>query len=127
MIDFARPVPEPGDPSDALHDLGVYLESGLMLRRIHEWKSAFAVALYETTGGLRAGAVLDGGFADEAGIEPGDLVIRIAGAPVFRRSDQWLIQRLFNPGDVVEIEYVRGGAVLSGRAPLSPRTMWRGG
>jgi hypothetical protein len=112
---------------DALHDLGLYLESGLALQRIHEWKCAFAVALYEAPGGLRAGSVLDGGFAEEAGIEPGDLVIRIAGAPVFRRSDQWLIQRLFNPGDVVEIEYVRNGEVLNGRGALSPRSMWRGG
>jgi hypothetical protein len=69
---------------DALHDLGVFLESGLMMRRIHEWKSAFVVSLTEVPGGLRAGATLAGGFAAQAGLRSGDLVIRIAGC---RSSD----------------------------------------
>lgn len=76
---------------DAIHDLGVYLESGLAMRRIHEWKSSFAATLTEVTGGLRARRVSDEGFAHDAGLKPGDLVIRIAGVPVFRRSDQWFV------------------------------------
>ena len=112
---------------DALHDLGVFLDSGLAMRRIHEWKSAFAVTLYETPGGLRAGTVAEGGFGAEAGIRPGDLVVRMAGAPVFRRSDQWLIQRMFKPGDELEVEYVRNGELLTGRGKMSPRSMWSGG
>jgi uncharacterized protein YndB with AHSA1/START domain len=112
---------------DALHDLGVFLESGLVMRRIHEWKSAFAVSLIEVPGGLRAGATLEGGFAAQAGLRPGDLVIRIAGVPVFRRSDQWFVQRMYRPGDIVSIDYVRDGEELSGEAPMSPLTMWSGG
>lgn len=112
---------------NALHDLGLFLESGLALGRIHEWKSAFAVTLTEVPGGLRARSVLAGGFGDQAGVQPGDLVIRIAGVPVFDRSDQWFVQRMFDPGDEVSIEYVRGGELLSGRAPMSPPSMWSGG
>ena len=109
---------------EAFHDLAVYLESGIALSRIHDWKSAFAVTLYPVTGGLRAGPVRAGGFAQEAGIQPGDLVVRVAGVPVFRRSDQWLLQRMFAPGDEVEVEFVRGGEVLTGRGAMSPLSMW---
>lgn len=112
---------------DALHDLGVYLESGLTLGRIHEWKSAFAATLTEVPGGLLARAVAADGFAAQAGLQAGDLVIRMAGVPVFRRSDQWLIQRMFAPGDDVSIDYIRDREVLSGHAPMSPLSMWSGG
>lgn len=108
----------------ALHDLGVFLESGLTMGRIHEWRSAFGVELFETAAGLRAGNVRPGAYAEEAGMQPGDLVIRIGGVPVFTRSDQWLLQRLYRPGDEVEIEYIRDGAILRGRGAMSPLSMW---
>jgi hypothetical protein len=60
-------------------------------------------------------------------MRPGDLVIRVAGVPVFRRSDQWMIQRMFKPGDDVSIDYVRDGELLSGHGPMSPLRMWSGG
>ena len=112
---------------DALHDLGVYLESGLVLRRIHEWKSSFAATLTEVTGGLRARSVGTEGFAHDAGLQAGDLVIRLAGVPVFRRSDQWFVQRMCRPGDVVTVDYVREGVELHGEAAMSPLSMWSGG
>ncbi len=112
---------------DALHDLGVYLESGLTLRRIHEWKSSFAATLTEVTGGLRARSVASEGFAHDAGLRPGDLVIRLAGVPVFRRSDQWLIQRMYQPGETVTVDYIRDGEERHGEGAMSPLSMWSGG
>jgi hypothetical protein len=112
---------------DALHDLGVYLESGVVLRRIHEWKGAFAATLTEVPGGLLARSVAEDGFAAQAGMQAGDLVTRMAGVAVFRRSDQWISQRMFKPGDDVSIDHIRDGEVLSGHAPMSPLQMWSGG
>ena len=36
--------------------------------------------------------VAPGGYAEGAGIQPGDVVVRIAGVPVYTRSDLWGVQ-----------------------------------
>lgn len=108
----------------ALHDLGVYIESGIVMQRLHDWRSAFGMTLLEVPGGFRVAAVRPNAYGAQAGLEAGDLVVRIAGVPVFTRSDEWLLQRMFAPGDEVDIEYVRGGEVLAGRAPMSPLSEW---
>jgi uncharacterized protein YndB with AHSA1/START domain len=108
----------------ALHDLGVYIESGIVMRRLHDWRSAFGMTLLEVPGGFRVGSMRANAFGSQAGLEPGDLVVRIAGVPVYTRSDEWLLQRMLNPGDEVDIEYVREGEVLNGRAPMSPLSEW---
>ena len=58
--------------------------------------------------------VVDGGPADEAGIETGDLIVGIDGRPVAVFDD--LISYLFNhtgPGDTVELTVYRNGEEIS--------------
>ena len=82
------------------------------------------MTLHEVAGGLRVLAVRPNEFAAKAGVEVGDLIVRVAGAPVFEQSDIWLIQALFEPGAELSVDYVRGGDVLSGSAPMSTLAAW---
>ena len=47
------------------------------------------------------------------------MVVRLAGVPVFDRSDLWLIQRKVAPGERLAVEYVRGGELRMASAPAS--------
>jgi S1-C subfamily serine protease len=70
---------------------------------------------------VRVVATEAGTFADRAGLRPGDLLVELGGAPIFRRSDVALITRLHPPGTEVQVAFVRDGALVTGRAPLSER------
>jgi len=118
--------------NEAMHDLAVYLETGVDLRRLHASHpdhpiSATGAQLREERGGLRVTAVQPGSFAERAGLEEGDLVVRIAGVPVFARTDLWLLTRLIAPGTEAAIQFVRGAEVLESSATMSPIDRWATG
>ena len=50
--------------------------------------------------------------ADEAGLRTGDIVVRVDSTPVTERGDLAATIRLRRPGEVVEVEFVRGGENL---------------
>jgi S1-C subfamily serine protease len=63
--------------------------------------------------------VADDSFAAAAGVAPGDIIVRLGEAPIFDRSDIWLVTREHAAGEELEIAYVRDGAVHTGRAALT--------
>lgn len=77
-----------------------------------------------STGG-DSGVVIDlvtpGSAADAAGILPGDRVIRIEGTPVTQLAELAGLVRAYFPGDVVELEIVRGEERLLISATLGER------
>ncbi len=108
----------------SLHDFAVFVETGAFVERCLRVKSAPGMTLTEVAGGLRVLAVRPNEFAANAGIEVGDLIVRLAGAAVFDRSDIWLFQALLEPGTATTVDYVRGGEVLTGSAPMSSLAAW---
>ena len=82
------------------------------------------MTLTEVAGGLRVLAVRSNEFAAKAGVEVGDLIVRMAGVAVFDRSDIWLFQALLEPGAETSVDYVRAGEVLTGSAPMSGPGAW---
>ena len=66
-------------------------------------------------------SVVDGGPADEAGLRPGDVLVRL-GEEVLRSPEDLLgsLRRL-NPGDSVTIEFLRGGELQTTEATLADR------
>lgn len=109
---------------EALHDLAAYLATGVVLRRHFEGRSATGVVVAEDAGGLHVLDVRPGTFGEEAGLEPGDVIVRLGGAAVFARSDLWFAQRLFEPGTEVTVDAIREGRVRSSSAPMSPMDEW---
>ena len=73
------------------------------------------------TSGVSVDSLTDGSAADLAGIEPGDRIVTIDGAPVTSIEElAGLVQTKF-PGDEVDIELFRDGQRLTVRATLSER------
>lgn len=104
---------------ESIADLICYLETGVRAGRHFGEKSSVGASMIETGAGVRIAQAIAGGFAAEAGLRPGDLILRLAGASVVRRSDVWALERAHRAGDPVDVDYVRDRQVLRGRAPLS--------
>jgi uncharacterized protein YndB with AHSA1/START domain len=100
--------------------LDLYLRTGVRLDRFFTFKSDLGLQADDILAGPLVRSVSEGSFAADAGVAPGDIVVRIGTAPVFDRSDLWLFTREHEAGEEVEIAYVRDGALHTGRAALSP-------
>ena len=96
-------------------DLAVYLERGVAPgRHLTAWAS-LGCDVTETTGGLEVSGVAPGGFADQAGLQDGDLVLRVAGAPVVDIADlAVLVRGPLRTGQESRVRYLRGTEVLAG-------------
>ena len=55
----------------------------------------------------------------DAGCRAGDLVLRLAGVPVYSITDTWVLMRLHTVGSRCTIEYVRDGEVISGEGTVT--------
>ena len=63
--------------------------------------------------GVRVVAVTPGGAAEQAGIEAGDVVLRVGARPVRKASDVTSAFQLHRPGDRVAVTVVRAGTERS--------------
>lgn len=68
--------------------------------------------------GVTLTEVTPGGAADEAGLRPQDIVTAIDGQPVSAAEDLIVAIRNHRPGDVVTLEYERGGNSAAARVRL---------
>lgn len=107
--------------ADSLIDLVAYLEAGVNVSRHFSGRSSVGAVMRETPAGVRIQRVIDGGFAAEAGLREGDLLVSLGGAGVYRRSDVWFLQREHAPGTELEVSYVREGALRTGYGRLSEK------
>ncbi len=112
---------------EVMHDLAVYLETGEDLRRLHMQRCATGIQLEEVQGGMRVTDTVPGSFGERAGLEAGDLVVQLAGVPVFDRHDLWLLQRLVEPGDETSVRFARGSELHEAVARMSEVDFWATG
>jgi uncharacterized protein YndB with AHSA1/START domain len=108
-----------GGWDEMIADLILYMETGVRASRHLSFRSGIAATTTLTGAGVRITHVVPGGFAEGAGMQAGDLLLRLNGVPMLRTPDIAVLAREHNPGEVLEAEYVRSGEVLRGRAPLS--------
>jgi len=74
---------------------------------------------HETLAGVEVAQVFPDSFGAEAGLEPGDLLLDVAGAAIFTMAEVWALVREHKPGDRLAIRYARGQLLCSGQAALS--------
>jgi uncharacterized protein YndB with AHSA1/START domain len=104
---------------EMIADLILYLETGVRGSRHFPFRSGLGATMLECGSGVRITHVVPGGFAEQVGMRAGDLLLRLNGAGVVRLAEIAFAGREHAPGEEIEAEYVRGGEILCGRAPLS--------
>lgn len=71
-----------------------------------------------TSGGARLTRIDEGGPAASAGLQTGDVVVRIGSRPVAEPGDLIALVRRYDPGTVVSVVYRRGGATQTASVTL---------
>jgi len=104
----------------AIADLFAYLETGVRPERFNtNLLSNPGMVVIDTPAGLRVKRTEPAGFAEQVGLKEGDLVLTVAGAPVFTTPEMWVILRLYKPGDKVAVDYISDGKRRSGSGELA--------
>lgn len=105
--------------SEAIFDLVLYLMQDVVAKRFSTpWQTTLGLVVDETDCGLRVTGVEPGGYGEEVGLQPGDVVLRIAGVPLYARSDMWCVQYAHQAGAELAAEFARGSSVLAGAGRL---------
>jgi C-terminal processing protease CtpA/Prc len=87
-------------------------------RFFSRWHCDLGMFLAESFAGLRVTEVSPGGWAAEAGVQAGDLVLYVDSLPIFERTDLWPFQIARRPGDRLSIDVARNGSRVRGEARL---------
>ncbi len=101
-----------------LREFGV-VQRGLLGARIQELNTRFADELgIDRNNGVYVSEVTEGSAAEEAGLEKGDVIIGVDGVTTLRNSE--LLEQLGRrrPGDAVNLEFERDGALRTVVAKL---------
>jgi S1-C subfamily serine protease len=104
----------------AIADLYLYVETGVPARRFATRMHPPGMTMTERPAGLEVRTVTPGQLADRAGLQPGDLILRVADTPVFTIRELWVLMREHSQGEALTVDYVRdreqghGVGVLTG-------------
>jgi hypothetical protein len=101
-------------------DLFLWFDRGVVgARHLSPW-AGIGCDVTETPAGLEASNVQAAACAGRAGVADGDLFLTIAGSPVVNvRELSALVRGPLHPGVDVELRYLRGGKVLTGRGTIA--------
>lgn len=99
-------------------DLFVFFELGVSPRRHARWGASLGCDVTESPGGLIVSGVHDRGFAAEAGLRDGDLLLLLEGSPVVNVRELAAVSRSLRTGDAARVRWLRAGEMLSGTGTL---------
>ncbi len=106
--------------SEAIWDLEVYVRTGVVSpRHVDDRRASIAAWPVERKWGVELAEVFGGGFADQAGLASGDILIKLDRMGVYTIADIWAFTRARAAGEDVEAQFIRDGAVRRGRGQLS--------
>jgi uncharacterized protein YndB with AHSA1/START domain len=106
---------------ESVADLILYLETGVGFAR-HPMESSFhGITAREIPAGLVVHGVTPGTYGHELGLQRGDILVEVAGAPVFGYRELWAIARSREPGTSATASWIRDGALLRGAATFGRR------
>lgn len=104
---------------EGIQDLYLFLRSGLRGNRFFTWQSSFGTTVRDVPAGAEVLRVSPGSFAEQAGMRPGDLFLKVGNASIFAERDISLLTREHPPGTTLEVTYVRDREILSGKGTLT--------
>src|SRR5262249_56590053 len=80
-------------------DLALYLETAVRGARHFSLRSGLGATMLQSAAGVRITYVVPGGFAARAGMQAGDVVLRLNGASVVHLTDVVFLGREHDPGE----------------------------
>jgi len=95
--------------SQAIADLIVYLETGVPARRFTTAMQPPGMRMADTPAGVVVERVEPAGLASRAGLEPGDILLTVGGAPIYSIAELWVLLREHSQGTRLAIDYIRNG------------------
>jgi len=98
-------------------DLALYLERGVRGGRHTRPWAMLGCSMHETVSGLEVDDVMPGTLAARIGVQPGDVVLAVGGAPIVTRSELETVMRIAG-GAEVEVEWVHGDDKLAASGVL---------
>ncbi len=105
---------------EAIADLILYVRTGINLpRHIDDRRASIAAWPCRREWGIEITDVFAGGFSDQAGMRPGDILVKLGRAGIYDVADIWTFARARAAGDEVEATYMRGKTLLTGKGRLS--------
>jgi uncharacterized protein YndB with AHSA1/START domain len=105
---------------EMMGDLALYLRTGAGFPRHIRFRCFDLLkGTRQVPGGLEVFEAPPGTLPAEVGMQPGDLVVALAGAGVYGFRDVLFATRSHAPGDEIEVSWVRDGEILSGRGHLT--------
>jgi uncharacterized protein YndB with AHSA1/START domain len=106
-------------------DLMLYLDHGVSFPRHRDITTeAWLGALFLDAGpGAEVADVEAGGFADEVGLRPGDILLQLGAGAVFGNREVMFFLREHGVGDDVEAVWAHDGSVLRGTGRLTQRDL----
>jgi putative serine protease PepD len=108
-------------PSNTVRQVVPQLRGGHTIARAYLGLQSAPVGSGFGNGGAQVGQVVPGGPAEQAGIQPGDVITQIDGKTVHNPDDVSSDVTTHKPGDIVPIQVVRGGSATILHAKLGTR------
>jgi len=115
FIDFAGRDTVFGHGDQIITDFRLYLERGLTVPGT-VWGANLGARARFTPVGVEVFAVDEGGFAEQVGLRPGDLLLTLRGIRLHDLPQLWTVLALTDPGTTADVTWARGREPMSGKA-----------
>ncbi|HVA79092.1 MAG TPA: SRPBCC domain-containing protein [Candidatus Binataceae bacterium] len=105
---------------EATTDLMLYVHTGIKNpRHIADKRASIAAWPVRREWGIELVEVFPGGFADQAGMKAGDILLKLDRMGIYQVADVWAFTRVRSAGEEAEAEYIRGRELRKGRGRIS--------
>ena len=111
--------------SQGFMDLILYLETGHMMHRHYDGcaMSALGVMYKQAQFGLEVRGINAGSFGEQAGLEIGDRLVRLANNAGYTRADIWQQIGMREPGSEITVEFIRDRELMTSSGKLISATL----
>jgi hypothetical protein len=90
-------------------DMHLFFELGVIAKRAWAPWSPLGARVSPEPFGLRVVTVRPGTWAERVGLETGDILLTVSGAPLYTAQELGIVERIVRSGDEVVASWARGG------------------
>jgi hypothetical protein len=98
-------------------DLHLFFDTGVIAQRAWRPWTPLGIVVSSEPLGLRVARV-GGGWAEKVGLRSGDILLTVAGAPLYSANELGVVERIVRQGDDVPATWVRDGEQVEGSAAV---------